>query len=313
MNESSIAIIIPVYNVEKYIEETVLSIINQTSLPDEIIFINDGSTDNSDLILSKFTKFPGIVKYNTTNRGSGPARNLGRSYAKSDYVYFLDADDTINKNFIYEIRSAIKEYKNPDVILFSGKTFSEIPSPKNQLNLKFTLSGKFTQKSGLINKLINRKEALPQPGRYISKNSLWTTNKIIYPSVICEDEAVFLPLLAYSKNTIILPKVFLNYRIGRDGSVITSKSYLKYLESNLYMINFISLFMKNNPLLIKNDISGWRYRLGRNGLKYISMCTITNTPIKWKTIFKLIILMRSLSYFLKITWRIIKTKFKFKI
>ena len=313
MNACSIAIIIPVFNVEKYVEETLISIINQTSSPDEVILIDDGSTDNSYLILSKYNKYPGFRIYQTANHGSAHARNFGRAYSKSDYVYFLDADDIINKDLIHDIRSTIKKYDNPDMILFSGKTFSETSLPERQSNFKFSLSGKFTRESGLISKLTDKKEDLPQPGRWISKNSLWTKNKIDFPPIICEDEAVFWPLLAFSKSTIILPKIYLNYRMGRAGSQISSKAYSKFLAVNLYMINFIILFMKNNPTLIKNDIFAWRYRLGRNGLKYISMCIKTKTSIEWHVIFSLIGKMKSFNYLFKITWRIIKTQFKFKV
>ena len=309
---TSIAIIIPVFNLEKYIEETLISIIGQTSSPDEIIVIDDGSSDNSDLILNNFIKYPGFRKFRTTNHGCGEARNIGRTHAKSEYLYFLDGDDIINKDFISDMRFAINKYNNPDMILFSGETFSEISSPNKEFNLKFTLSGQFTRRSRLISKLINKKEAFPQVGRYISKNSLWTINKINYPSIICEDEGVFLPLLAFSKNTVVLPKVYLKYRTGRAGSDTGSKPYLKFLASNLYMINLISQFMKKHPLLVENDISAWRYRLGRNGLKYTAMCIKTKTPIKWSIIFTLLVNVKSVVFIFKIVWRIIKMQLKFK-
>ena len=313
MKPDSISIIIPVYNAEKYIEETLLSIINQTSSPDEIILVNDGSTDNSQLILKKFIQYPGFKIYETVNNGSSHARNYGRARTRCDYVYFLDADDLINKDLIYDLRSTIKKYDKPDIILFSGKIFSKTSLPKRLPNFQFSLSGKFTGDSNLISKLTDKKEGLPQPGRWISKNSLWINNKINFPPIICEDEAVFWPLLAFSKNTIILPKIYLHYRMGSVGSQISSKSYAKFLAVNLYMIKFIINFMNNNDTLIKKDISAWRYRLGRNGLKYVSMCVQTKTSINWRIIFSLISKMKSFNYLFKITWRIVKTKFKSKV
>ena len=78
------------------------------------------------------------------------------------------------------------------------------------------------------------------------------------------------------------------------------------------MINLISQFMKKHPLLVENDIAAWRYRLGRNGLKYTAMCIKTKTPIKWNIIFTLLVNVKSVVFFFKIVWRIIKMQLRFK-
>ena len=90
MNNSTISIIIPVYNVENYVGETLLSVKNQTSSPDEVIIINDGSTDNSYNIINKFADLKGFKILQTENQGLGLTRNYGISLSKSDYIYFLD-------------------------------------------------------------------------------------------------------------------------------------------------------------------------------------------------------------------------------
>jgi hypothetical protein len=65
--------------------------------------------------------------------------------------------------------------------------------------------------------------------------------------------------------------------------------------------------MTANPKLIKKDISAWRYRVGRNGLNYVSMCIKTKSTIDWVIIYKLIIKIKSISFVFKLIWRIIKT------
>lgn len=89
-----ISIIIPVFNSEKYLEETINSVINQTLKDIEIICINDGSTDNSADILDSLSKKYDCIKIlNQKNQGSGKARNYGMDEAKGEYIGFLDADD----------------------------------------------------------------------------------------------------------------------------------------------------------------------------------------------------------------------------
>ena len=104
MSSSTISIIIPAYNVEDFVSETLNSVKNQTSFPDEVIIINDGSTDNSYNIIKNFADLKGWKIFKTKNQGLGPTRNYGISLAKSDYLYFLDSDDIIENDFIYNMR-----------------------------------------------------------------------------------------------------------------------------------------------------------------------------------------------------------------
>lgn len=307
MIDTSISIIIPVYNVENYLKETLLSVENQTSLADEVIIIDDGSTDNSSKILEEYKCLQNYKIIRTNNHGLGPARNLGLKLAKSEYIYFLDSDDLIDKDLINNIKSVLKDFNKPDMILFSGKTFSERKGLIKKTNLKLTINGKFNQQSNLISKLIKNKEALPQAGRYITKNSLWTENKLKYPPIIFEDEAVFLPLLALSKNTVVLSDVYFFYRKDRKGSLTNSLFSKKHALGYFHVINSLINFMTANSELIEKDISAWRYRVGRNGLNYVSMCIKTKSPIDWRIIYKLTIKIKSISFVFKLIWRIIKT------
>ena len=89
MRKETISIVIPVYNVEKYVRETLISVQNQTSEPDEVIIINDGSTDNSFQVIKEFEELNNWKIYKTENQGLGLTRNYGKSLTKSEYIYFL--------------------------------------------------------------------------------------------------------------------------------------------------------------------------------------------------------------------------------
>lgn len=99
MNNPLVSIVIPCYNAEKYIEETIQSVLNQSETDLEIIVINDGSTDNSAQIVNAFSD-KRIQLINQKNQGVSAARNLGLNKAKGTYIVFFDADDIMCDTFI---------------------------------------------------------------------------------------------------------------------------------------------------------------------------------------------------------------------
>ncbi|WP_084589437.1 glycosyltransferase family 2 protein [Cobetia amphilecti] len=107
----NISIIIPAYNVEEYIAETLLSILNQSLMPYEIIVIDDGSTDFTLKVINELTSHPylPLKVISKKNGGVGEARNIGIKYASGDYIYFLDSDDVVKPEFISEITLKIKK------------------------------------------------------------------------------------------------------------------------------------------------------------------------------------------------------------
>ena len=306
MKKPTITIVIPVFNVENFVNETLSSVKNQISQPDEVIVINDGSTDESSKILNNFSNLQGWKIIQTHNQGLGLTRNFGRSIANSDYIYFLDSDDVIKNNLIVRMREIINQYNNPDMILFSGESFDDNGMNNKKPNLKFTLHGEFLYNSKLITKLTKSKETLPQASRYITKAELWLENKLSYPEGIAEDEAVFFPLLASSKSTVVIPETYYRYRVGRPGSITLSPPNPKHAKDYLNIILSTIEFMTLRYDLIKADLSAWRYRLGRKGLNYVSMCLKTNTPISWITILIVFYRAKSISFPLKLLWRILR-------
>ena len=312
MKKPTITIVIPVFNVENVVKETLLSVKNQILPPDEVIIIDDGSTDNSFDIINNFRDSNGWKIIQTSNQGLGLTRNFGRSFVSSEYVYFLDSDDIIKSNLIARMHEIILQYNRPDMILFSGESFSDDGKNHKKINLKFTLQGEYLRKNKLISKLVKNKETLPQVSRYITKVKLWSKNQINYPEGIAEDEAVFFPLLALSEITVVVPEVYYKYRMGRPGSITLSSSNPKHAKDYLNRICSSMEFMVLKYDLIKADLSAWRYRLGRKGLNYISMCLKTKTSIDWITILILFYRIKSFSFAFKLFWRILRHFFSNK-
>ena len=114
-----ISIIIPVYNVEKYLSDCLDSVVNQTYKDLEIICVNDGSTDNSLDILNEYcSKDDRIFVVNKENGGLSSARNAGLAVAKGDFIMFLDSDDWIDNNTCEVALKQMME-SNSDVAIWS--------------------------------------------------------------------------------------------------------------------------------------------------------------------------------------------------
>ena len=91
-----VSVIVPVYNVEEYLERCLDSLVNQTLKDIEIIIVNDGSTDGSKEIIQKYlNKYKNIVYLEKENGGLSSARNYGIPYAKGEYIGFVDSDDYV--------------------------------------------------------------------------------------------------------------------------------------------------------------------------------------------------------------------------
>ena len=108
--EVKISIIIPVYNVEKYLHECLDSIINQTFKDLEIICVDDGSTDKSSEILEEYEqKDKRFTVISQPNKGVSAARNRGMQQAKGKYIMFVDSDDYVHPRFYELLLQALKE------------------------------------------------------------------------------------------------------------------------------------------------------------------------------------------------------------
>ena len=117
-NKPLVSIIMPIYNAERYLKEAIESVLNQNYTNFELLLINDRSTDNSKDICEKYAeKYNKIVllENNTENHGPGPTRNIGLDNATGDFIYFMDADDWIDKSLLEICIDRMRE-TNADIV-----------------------------------------------------------------------------------------------------------------------------------------------------------------------------------------------------
>ena len=136
-----VSVIVPVYNVEEYIDKCLDSLVNQSLQDIEIILVNDGSTDNSQVIIDKYiVKYPSLIKcYVKENGGMSDARNFGLKYATGEYISFIDSDDYIDYNML-EVMYNKGRQTNCEVVycdvnvLYPDKTLEIVPEIHKDIN-----------------------------------------------------------------------------------------------------------------------------------------------------------------------------------
>lgn len=126
MSNNLISIIVPIYNVEKYLDECLKSLINQTYKNIEILLVNDGSTDNSREICEKYFQHDNRIKIiDKANGGLSDARNVGIEHASGEYLTFVDSDDVVDTTFCERLLDVISTHQADvatcSVVLFADK------------------------------------------------------------------------------------------------------------------------------------------------------------------------------------------------
>ncbi len=112
-----VSVIVPIYNVEKYLRKSLDSLANQTINDYEVILVNDGSTDNSQSIIDEYVEKYSVFKgFKKENGGMSSARNFGLKYAKGEYIAFVDSDDFVELNFLEKLYDKAKKDKSDVVI-----------------------------------------------------------------------------------------------------------------------------------------------------------------------------------------------------
>ena len=248
-----ISVILPVYNVEKYLSECLESLINQTYKDLEFICVNDCSTDMSEQILNHYAKTDHrfIVVNNNKNIGSGMSRNRGLSIAKGDFVHFLDPDDWIELNTYEKLVNIIKKNKNVDVIRFTLETF-------NENNKMYETSESIPE--GLLGKIypvFNEPKCIyywsTSACIKLIKRKFINDYNLKFNSYKSQEDIEFsIKLLLANPTVLFLNKTFLKYRINRKNS-LTSKRIL-YTDSLLNDVKYVNERANNLPEEIGNQL-----------------------------------------------------------
>lgn len=224
MGNPLISIIVPVYNVEKYINKCVESIIAQTYGNLEIILVDDGSTDNCSEMCDEWArKDPRIRVIHKKNGGASAARNSGLDVAKGDYIGFVDSDDYIEENMYEELLCALKESDKKISCCYSFVVYDdeEVKKIQNKSN----------------NKVLDCVETLNAVFAFKIGTSFWRRlfHRTVFDYIrfpegqINEEYSMIIPTTVISGGVVLVQKQLYYYR-DREGSV-TDTVHLSYSNS----------------------------------------------------------------------------------
>ena len=223
------SIVIPVYNVEKYLDECLKSILDQTEQDFEVILINDGSTDNSAAICDFYAKrFPDkIFVYYQENTGPLLTRRYGVAKSKGDFFLFMDADDYIDLNLLETVKETIQKF-NCDMVMFN---YLKVYEDGREVRVEFPFSDEEVFES----------DGKKQLYKFLINNSTFNNLfiKVIKRSIIdidrdysefaCVKKAVdllqLLPIITNAEKIVYIDKSLYYYRQNMAGITLNYKGH----------------------------------------------------------------------------------------
>ena len=237
-----ISIVIPVYNVEKYLKECIESILKQTYTDYEVILVDDGSTDNSSFICDEYAdNYSFISVIHKPNGGQADARNVGLRHAKGEYILFIDSDDYISDNCFFEDIYDVSE--GNDIICFKFQKYFE--NTKRMSACTFTIPEFDNNDKSLIIRKLSANDALYCAAwtKAIRREILINNGIIFEVGCKCEDMKWYFEVLMNADSIVGIDKAYIVYR-QRDGSV-TKSNALKTISDNIKAIEDIKKEIKS--------------------------------------------------------------------
>lgn len=241
MLEKLISVIIPVYNVEEYLEECMESLANQTYANLELLFVDDGSTDNSLSILKNYReRNPNInIKiFEKNNGGQSSARNLGIQKASGEYLAFVDSDDYVTETYFEDLLNCIEKYQIKIAMSKMTKTEAELRTIREVEILK----GSFLE---LVEKLYSIDYPSVSPCAKIYHKSLFKNVKFVN-GIIYEDGIFFYEIIDKIDTIGLVDSVNYFYRTN-ENSTTTKKINKKSFDALRQNEILESFFLEKHP------------------------------------------------------------------
>jgi glycosyltransferase involved in cell wall biosynthesis len=247
-----VSVILPIYNVASYLDETFQSVINQSLKEIEIIAVNDGSTDNSEEIIEKYKqKDSRILSFSQENQGLSVTRNVALKHASGEYIYMMDSDDILSNPDALQLCYEYAQNNKADFIFFDGERFSEKDDCKNSNIQRTHLVEENIQYNGnyLLNLMLDKRIHNSVVWLlFINHNYMRKLGLSFYPGIIHEDELFTTILTLNSDSIYCIKQSLIKHRI-RSTSIMGQKFTKRNLDCYLTVID--ELFKFQNSDIIK--------------------------------------------------------------
>lgn len=225
MKKPLFSIVIPCYNVEKYLKIAIQSILLQPFENWEIILIDDGSTDLTRSIIKQYAEMDSrIYSYFQENKGVSEARNFGIKHASGMYIYFCDADDTISNNLLLYLANVLVK-ESPDLFVFGYRKVDSNYSILRERIPKQSRLYKGNIEIGQLFLFLEDNELFNPPWNKLYKLDLIIQNKLEFPPLSLGEDAVFNYSFFQNMNSIhLIAKSMYTYVSLRAGSATEHQS-----------------------------------------------------------------------------------------
>lgn len=276
-----VSVIVPIYNVEKYLRKCIESIINQSLRDIEIILVDDGSTDSSGIIADEYSKKDNRINViHKKNGGQGSARNCGIKVANGEYIGFVDSDDWIDLDFYEKLYLSAKEI-SADISVCSRKIFNEEYILGNVVYVSNEKSIDINKDlcSYIVEQLIYPQTVSTCNKIYLKSNIINNNIKFKNVSEVGSEDALFNYCVLLNSNTVSCVKDTFYNGVERKGS--TTRDYtVGAMVRTAGLLEQIYRYSEKNKKDKIGKISGpimliffqqWNYNLiktfGKNDLK----------------------------------------------
>lgn len=227
-----LSVVIPAYNVEKYVQAAVDSVVNQSSPADEIIIVDDGSTDRTGQIVEElYGRLDNVRIIHTENQGLGAARNVGTAAATGDFIYYFDSDDILADGLFADFRETVKTHPDLDLFCFSGRSFLDDEnqgSSHTLIDYRQRTEGLFPTGEDLLNFQVGRHNYLPTSWLYIHRRAVSDRNNLEFLSIFHEDEEHTPRLFVKCGRTFVRDREYFLRRV-RANSIMTRRKSERHI------------------------------------------------------------------------------------
>lgn len=247
MENNKISIIIPVYNKEKYIKQSIESVLNQTYKNLEIIIIDDGSTDNSREICRDISKRDSRINMiSTENRGAGSARNLGLANAHGDFISFVDADDYLDSEFYEKLLNLIIDY-DADIAECKFQRITRVEEMEKSLDIEINVYDKWEKLLQLYGKDDKLYVNTVIMCNKIFKKDLFSDG-IKYPTDrLIDDEFIIYKLIDKSNKIVSTSEALYGY-VQSAGSVMRQDFVAKRVLDTIDVYDEVYKYFELKPM-----------------------------------------------------------------
>ena len=237
-----ISVVLPIYNVENYIEKCLASLLRQDYKDYELILVNDGSKDKSISLAKEFLKGKDVswCVVDKENGGLASARNAGLRQADGDYVVFIDTDDVVSEDFLSTLLKEMQEGVDFSFCAFQFVKKQEVVADENDKKIVF-------DKKGLLDAFLKRTISFVVPSMLFRRDFLLENDLFFEEDIrFSEDQPFIWKVILHSEKTVYLYKKMYGYYV-RETSIMNSSSKDKVIDSHREFVSVIEKYFSKYP------------------------------------------------------------------